>query len=110
MTQRGLDIFGQASYTADLLYPKGYVVMEHHKHDYFTNFYHYETKEEFEQDWNLVYDNFGYPHINPANVIESYGRENCEAMIGGEKTYLNLMEIYLKIDSKEVERDENKII
>jgi len=80
---------------------RGYTVFEILPDDHDCNIFHYETKEEFDNDFRIEKSKYipYEPKIVPQNIIEG-GRQHITCMLQGEERYLHIAESYLAIDGE----------
>jgi len=76
---------------------KGYTLFEIKDNDHMVNIFHFETKEEFDNNFEMVKHGY-YPgkFPRPKNITKSYG-DSVECLIDGEEHYINLRNFYLEV-------------
>ena len=76
---------------------KGYVLYEIKDDDHMANIFHFETKEEFDNNFEMKKHSY-YPdtYPTPKNIVKSYG-DSVECLIDGHEYYICLRNFYLKI-------------
>lgn len=77
---------------------KGYILFEIKDDDHMANIFHFETKEEFEKNFEMKKHGYypdTYPY--PKNVIKNYG-DSVECLIDGSEFYINTRNFYLEVN------------
>ena len=86
---------------ASLEEDKGYTLIEILKDaDPGINYYHYDTKEDFEKDWETGRNElYKCDTLIPKHIVKQYGT-SYSCLLSGAEFYIETNELYLVIDGK----------